>query len=411
MRQDYFFSLASEVITLVSTLFLFRLAKHLWGTEGFAEYALARRILSLIIPVVFVGLGISLKRYLAYHQARTDITARSRYFLSGLVIMLFTSLCTFFLLLLFDDTFALLFFDSPGYQSLILPIAVNLLALSFHAVIQVYLVGMLRIRLASLWQLLSIGVLPVVAFALFSSSVEDGLLALGAFMLTLEAGIISYILCYEIQIRRMNGQTTRELLGYGVGRVPGTFFFGALFALPATFSSHAEGVEIAGQVAFAVAVLNILGTVFAPVSNVIFPHASEMLGKGEIKRLQKLFLHLLIVVLGIGTVGTLFLEVFADPLIQIYLGERLEKTILFVRIITLAFPPYALYLALRDILDAYYYRPINSINLFVALAVFLCGSLVLFDGTASQILGAFVASLFVLGILTVIAGIGIFQWR
>ncbi|KAB2903195.1 MAG: hypothetical protein F9K27_14450 [Anaerolineae bacterium] len=410
MRQDYFFSLSSEVITLFSTLFLFRLAKHLWGTEGFAEYALTRRILSLIIPIVFVGLGISLKRYLAYHQARIEITTRSRYFLSGLVIMLFTSISAFIILIIFDDTFSLLFFDNPNYQPLILPIAINLLALSLHAVIQGYLIGMLRIRLASLWQVLTIGFLPIAAFGLFSYSVEKGLLALGAFMLIFEIGIISHILLYEIQLHAMDRQTTQELLGYGIGRVPGTFFFGVLFALPATFSSHAQGVEIAGQVAFAISVLNILGTAFAPVSNVIFPYSSELLGKGEIKRLRKLLIKLMIFVLAVGIAGTLFLELFADQVLQFYLGERLEETILFVRIIAIAFPPYSIYLALRDVLDAYYYRPVNSINLGAALLIYLCLSMpvILFDGNSYQILSAFVASLFVLGILSIVAGIGIF---
>src|SRR6266849_4226568 len=63
--REYAGTFATEFTVLACQLLTYKLAAHFLGKAGFAEYAVARRTISLIYPLPLLGLGIALPRYIA----------------------------------------------------------------------------------------------------------------------------------------------------------------------------------------------------------------------------------------------------------------------------------------------------------------------------------------------------------
>src|SRR5215471_9666827 len=69
VRRDYVTTFITEVLVIASYLVAFRLVASHFGQSGFAEYALSRRTLALVIPLTAIGLDVAVARYVAYSIA------------------------------------------------------------------------------------------------------------------------------------------------------------------------------------------------------------------------------------------------------------------------------------------------------------------------------------------------------
>lgn len=174
--------------------------------------------------------------------------------------------------------------------------------------------------------------------------------------------------------------STKELLVYGLQRLPGDFGLAALLALPATLTAHLTGVREAGYVAFGISLLNMTGAPFAPLGLILLPKAGQVIASKDLKLLKHYIFRLLQVTLLLTMSGVILFEVFADKIINLYLGESFSATVLVARITMVGSLAYTLYVSMRSIIDAYYVKTINTINIFASLLLFLIlsGLVVLF---------------------------------
>src|SRR5258708_5739681 len=121
LRRDYVTTFLTEVLVITSYLVAFRLVAVHLGQNGFGEYALSRRTLSLVSPLAVIGLDVAVARFVAYAMGRR--TGREAgYPGAALLIMAVTLAVLSALLLVFQSFFADLFFGSSTYTSLITPL-------------------------------------------------------------------------------------------------------------------------------------------------------------------------------------------------------------------------------------------------------------------------------------------------
>src|SRR5437879_4795697 len=64
--REYGGTFATEFAVLACQLLTYKLAAHFLGKTGFAEYAVARRTISLIYPLPLLGLAVAVPRYIAH---------------------------------------------------------------------------------------------------------------------------------------------------------------------------------------------------------------------------------------------------------------------------------------------------------------------------------------------------------
>jgi O-antigen/teichoic acid export membrane protein len=395
------FTFLAEFAVLAAGILVYKLAAMRLGVDGFSEYAVSRRTVSLIQPAVAIGLGVGIPRYIALASAGAEPKSADAYFIAGAAMLASAALIFFILLNLFDEAFSSLFFGSPRHRHLIFPVSLMITGLTLHSACYGYYRGKLWMLQANGLQALNRGFVLLLAFA-WGTTVRQVLLAAGIGLSGVSAVFLFLILRQmewdfpEILVRG------KDLINYGIQRVPGDFGMAALLALPVVFVAHISGVREAGHVAFGISLLSMAGGFFAPIGLIFLPKATSLLAQ----RNHALFRHYVMkiqwVTFVISLAGVLLYEMFANEIIRIYLGQPFDGLVGITRVIMGGGMAYAIYVSLRSIVDAYHVKAVNTINILLSLSVFLGISLggYAMSGNGALVLPGFLLSLFLLGGLT-----------
>lgn len=399
--KEYSPTFLTEFLVMASQILLYKLAAHYLGRTGFSEYALVRRTVSLLQPAVMLGLGVGLPRFIALAQGRGDGVRVSRYFGATLRFVSLAILLVVLALLLGQGVFAYLLFGSAEYHFLIPQLALMLIGLSLHGVVYAYFRGQLFMTRANVLNLVNLGVAPALVFFRFNTKISALLWALGGVWT-----VIALIALSFTPLRaafRLSRPEYRELLNYGLQRVPGDFILLALLALPAIFTAHLGGIGKAGDVAFGTSIANMIASMFTPIGVILLPKASRSAGSGLLGELRAEIRLIALVAVIVPTLIIAALEIYAPPLIRFYLGSGFESSAAIVRLVVIASMPLALYYVLRNVIDAFHERAVNTVNLVASLVLFLVLSSLTFwiPGGTAVILWSFVLAIILLAGLTV----------
>lgn len=368
---DYAVTFAAEFGTLAAGLLVLRLAATNWGTLGFGEFVLARRALSLIQLPLLCNMGIAVSRFVAMATERPGPT-RSSYLLAAAAIGLAVSLVAAVVFLALAAPAAALIFGSSEFTPDVRRIALALPGLVLHGVAYGYYRGRLQMLRANALQVLNLGVVPVLAVVVATESVPQALLFLaGGWNLVTTCFIVPPIMAALATRKPEIRFAGAELLRFGLPRVPGEFALAALFSLPTILAAHFGGVEEAGYVGLGVSLLSMVGSMYAPLGQIVLPSVSAMAAKGTTGSLRRDVRRLWIVCVTTGAVMVGALFAGAGWLVTMYVGAAFIPAVPVVRLVLLAGVPHITYVVLRNVLDALEPRPLNARNLVVALGVFV----------------------------------------
>jgi len=398
-RFNYATTFLAEGVVIGSYLLAFKLIAAYSGTQGFGEYSLSRRTLSLLAPLVLLGADLGVARYVAY--AEEEKSGKSPGYAAAALMVLTGGVAAVSVVLLVAAGFwGHVFFGSETYASLVLALPVLLAGSGLHSVAYGYLRGLQRIQAANVLMAVNMGLLPLAAIVLFHGSVAWILYAMGIGW-TVASGIALVRLPFNLTGIK---ERLREMTRFGVPRMPGDFFSLLLFAMPGILIAQAADIRVAGIVAFGVAAVSMIGSSLTPVSFLLLPAAARLLAAGKVRQLRTEVVE----VVGLTLAGTLvvvvLLEVFAGPIVSVYLGPSFSSGVTVLRLTLIGALPWAAYVTLRSVIDAHHVRPINARNLAISFVFALVLAFVLrrvADPTTGAVL-AFVLALWLLAGLTVI---------
>jgi O-antigen/teichoic acid export membrane protein len=374
--REYAGTFVTEFTVLACQLLTYKLAAHFLGKTGFAEYAVARRTISILYPIVLLGLGVGLPRYIAYAAGRRDGESKARYLGATLWCVGLSALVCVAILNAFPGGMAYLFFGSREYASLIWPLSLVVAGSALHTIVYSYFRGILNMHAANLLQFVNFGLMPLAVFLFYSKSVQSLLAALGIFSLAV-AGVALLFTPWKA-VAKDNRTQVKELLRFGIQRVPGDFILMALFALPATFVAHRSGIHAAGFVAFGISMLNVIGSFFSPFGLVLLPKAGTLLAAGrnaELRRQVWLLTRITLVVSAVLAVG---IAIGAEALMRLYLGPDFTEGAEILRLLLLAAVPYSLYTVVRNVIDAFHELGVTTMILAAGFGIFCLGASGLF---------------------------------
>ena len=401
MRKDFITTFITQFVVLVTGVLVYKLAIIFLGKEGFSEYALSRRAISFIQPALLMGLSVGMPRYIAQAQASPNTKTPDTYFLSGLSMLSFFALIFAITLNLLKDYFAFLLFGSSNYAYLIFPISLMLLGLSLHTSCYSYFRGHMQMLRANFLTMVNSAIIPFIVFFVGKSTAQILMLTGVTWLLT--SSFLLFLILRNINWEREDGLTSsKELLLYGIQRVPGDFGMAALLGLPAFFTAHIAGIKEAGFVAFGVSLLSMTGAAFAPIGLVLLPKASQLIVDKDFKLLKHYTSKLLKVTVLLTVIGVIFFEAFADEIISLYLGENISDMVLIARIVIIGSLAYTAYVSMRSMIDAYYVKAVNTVNILFSLLLFSLPAVILIFLASDYIyvVICFTVAIFVLGILT-----------
>lgn len=402
MKKDLLLTFFTESIVLISGLLVYKFAANLVGKDAFSQYALCRRTVSLILPALTMGLTVGIPRYIAYASSNSRYQHRDNYFLAGISI-LFTSVLIFTgILNIFKSSFALLLFANAEYDNFIFPVSLMLIGLTLHAACYSYYRGRLFMVRANILQLLNSGVIPLIVF-IFQPDIISVLSVTGlCWIVTSATALLLVFRNLEWHNTKSLISCAKELFTYGIQRVPGDFGMAALISLPAIITAHISGIKEAGYVAFGTTILNMTGAIFAPLGLVFLPKASQLIAGKNMSKLKDYIRKLALLTFLLTLAGLVSFEIFANVIIKIYLGETFGELVLVARIIMSGCLAYTFYVSMRSILDAFYVKSVNTINILVSLTIMLTAFVLVYvlNGDHIALVFSFVAALYALGFFT-----------
>lgn len=399
--KNYVVTFGTELTIMILGFLVFRVANQQFDEYGFSEYSILRRTVSFLLPLMMIGLGVSIPRYISLEPHRNS------YFFSGLVWILISGFILLSVLGIGSSVFSEMFFGSNQYQAFILPMGMLLITYGLHAITYGFLRGKLNIYLANFVQFINVGVIPLTV--LFLSDSVLNLIYLNTIALFVSCAIVIGIIFkkYDIQInKKMAKEDSIVLLKYGLPRVLGDFALLALLTLPTyIILEMQDDILIGGDVAYCITLLNLVGAAFAPMSLVLLPEIASFINQKRQDLIEKRFKVFVVICLGLTAFGYLLFYFFTEFFLHLLLGSNFRPNLIeYSRIVLLSSFGYGLYIILRSFLDAIHVRATNAYNLLICLGIYLI--FVYFgmknDLSIEYFLYSFVGSIILLGVITLI---------
>ena len=85
-NKDYIITFIIEFIVLISSVLVYKLASNLPDNTDFSEYAISRRTISFLLPLLIMGLGVGIPRYVAFSVE--DAEKQGTFYVSGIILTL-----------------------------------------------------------------------------------------------------------------------------------------------------------------------------------------------------------------------------------------------------------------------------------------------------------------------------------
>ncbi len=370
MRKDLVLSFINYGFVFLCGVVVYKLAAG-FGPSGFGEYALARRAASFMQPVLLMGLGVGLVRYIAITSSDGigDPDLQASYIATGYGAVIVFSLLVLAGVNMAPGFFAKLVFGKRGYEGHLLAISIMVEGYIVNALVFAYYRGRGDFVLANLMMALCQGLAPLAA-VLLSGSVIDAVMLTGVVMTALSA-MFALPVFKEVlpRLGRLHPGAIKELLRYGLTRVPGDLSLAVMLGLPAFLTAHFYGVKEAGYVAFGISLVSMVGALFGPVGFVMLPRLSSIVSEGRREEARFLLRRIIVFTVLVSATTTLVLYLFAGYLVTYWLGARFVDSTVIIRLSVLAAVPNAIFVSLRSSIDAAYVKAINARNMYKALVV------------------------------------------
>lgn len=401
LRADFVETFGVEFLVLAAGLYLFRLASMELGTDGFSEFVLARRVISLLQPVVVVGADVALVRFVA--MALGNRPEIGRHVTTAALTMAGAVTVVVGLLAVSPGASARFLLGSASSSPLVLPLAGVMAGAALLPLCYSYLRGTGLFRHANLLQVLAVGGTPIAAVALSGGSAAQAVAGIAVGWTVIPAAFLLALRPPAAAPTPRNA--SRPLLRYAWRRFPGDLLLMGLLSLPPLVATHVAGMTEAAIFAVGVSMVTLVGSLFAPVGQVVLPAASRWVGEGRRDRIRRYAVGLLLGAAGVSALAVACVVVASEWILTGYLALALDDVGHAGRILrtaVLAGIPFGVYMGVRRILDAIHDGPVNARNLtwaFLAFAVLTAGAV----GAGLGIVGmawAFVGAVSVLGLLT-----------
>lgn len=373
--KDVGLTAATSGLTILSIVVVMRLLAKGLGADGFGAYSLVRQAVSTLMPFCTLGAAVAIARYIAMSN---DSRARNGYLLSGFLIIVFSCGIIFTSGVLFRGQLAALIFHEKSYSTLVVGTLFMAVGYALFSVLYSFYRGSGKMGMANLWQLavMAVGPLAVAYFYAGPGSADIVVFSMGALSLAALVPLARNIcpaVAREWNAMRHGGRA-KELLGYGLPRVPGGFAFAGIMAVGPFLAPHVgslkgAGYLLVGQSLFRVAEggMEAFGTVALPKFAQLLSEEKKVFLRGRITDVVALVFHM-------GLFGALHLFIWSDALVPAWLGSEYEDSVPLVRILALALVPYLGFVMLRSIIDAVQKRAVNTINLCISFVVTLAFS-------------------------------------
>lgn len=406
---NVFLTAGAEFIGLASNLVVVSLLGWWLGPVALAEYLLLRRVNILVLSGSRAGMGTALPRYVAQSAGAGPRQQESRaYFVGGAVVVMLISVALAAILVAGRREFAAWLFGNADRGALVLALALMLVGLAAHTVVYGYYVGLLQMGWGSIITVWNLAIIPVgVVSAMGRTHSVAWLVGTIAVLTTICSALFSIPIIRQASRHPLPGLTARirELLRYGIPRVPGDLGNAALLAVGPVVAAHYVSMGRVSSLLLGMTILAVVSYGSIPVRTVLLSQVSTMLEKGAIENVRAKLETLAAAVPEISVFICVQFFIFADMVVRLWVGPSFLHEVIVIRLLILAIPPYMFFTMLRSTIDAAAIKAHNTVNILMGLGTYivllvLSVEILPAHWLPQAVAGSLLAALAVVGVLT-----------
>lgn len=351
------------------------------SVSDFAVYNIIRRAASVITYAMLMAMGIAVPKYLAMAKAEGNKEKFSKYLIVSVEIVVVMSSLVALLISIAKLPVAKLIFaeDALTYVSLVLPMAIYAAGCALTTYVYSYY------RAVGAFVKYSVSQIAMQIFMLISCIV----LGADLFAIIYVWGIGSCIYSVasvivflrrdcdkdSVRDRKTLKPFRRELIEYGLPRVPGEVFLFAYNLVPLLIITDKFGLVESSFFSAATGINSTITSLFGFVGVVLLPEVSKSIVNRQLNNVNRKINILLCLYIALSLLAIGFVECFPKLVVHVMYQSEYEAAIPMIRIIVLSILPNALYLLYRNPLDAISKFPYNTICLGISFGVMVVAML------------------------------------
>ena len=351
---DLGFTSAAQISLFASNLLLISLFARFLSATALAEYLLLRRVVAWLQSGVQLGLLVGIPRYVAHEAAAVEGKPET-YFAAGAACLGVVAMTLGIILNLWPRDFSRLFFGSTQSAYLILPLALTLAGLALHTAVYGYFRGYLWMNSANLLQIWNMCLVPILALLTLVRFRSVALIVNVTGILMISTSALVSVPAVRRAFKGGRFELVRplkNLLNYGLARVPGDFVSAALPAVGPMIAAQYMPLSQVSPLLLGTSLLAATSISVAPLGTLLLSKVSTMAAQNRLEEIRLPLSYMMNGVLEISIFLGLQLMVFADVILQVWLGSGFHNAIPIVRILAFAVPFVLFPVALRSVIDA-----------------------------------------------------------
>lgn len=371
-KKDVIITIIGQLIVLLVTFIVNKIVSVQLGTEGYTEFSIAKRSAGVISYVMLMGLGIAVPRFIPQAKAEKNEILKRKYILSSIIILLTMSLIIILLGFFGKKILSTIIFGSQDYSYTVLSMlifafstSITTLAISFYRALD-------QFYMYSISQIIIQFIMLLCTFFLnkeFNNLILFWGILTGIYGLLICIRIIKREKCLKKEVFLFLDNPIRKLLKYCLPRIPGEFILFAYTTVPIILINHKLGINATTPFATGITITTMISPLFSFVGIVLLPLVSKSVVEGNIKSSQNKVRKLGIVYLGLSILAILCVEIVPEVIVKVVFSDSFLGGIPIIRIMVLAVLPNAIYLLLRNPIDAVSEKAYNTFNLMISFFV------------------------------------------
>ncbi|MDR3047376.1 MAG: lipopolysaccharide biosynthesis protein [Bacteroidales bacterium] len=376
LRKDVFLTFSVQVILMVALFIVNKILSVKLGVDGYGEFSIIKRSASVFAYAMVGGMSIALPRYLSIYRAKQERQTENSFFVASLLLVFSFSLIVLLLAIFFKEKLLVFLFGLMP-QTHYLPV---LLCYAFSLCMSSYLFSFFRGKGSYLMFSISQIVVQVINlvgcfFTFVSLSFVFYFWSIAVLGYTF-FHIVREIYKFQIEIKEIFQHilpSFKQLAKYGTPRMSGDFLLFSFAAYPLIVINQKFGMTNTGLFSAAVTLNTMITPLFAFLGTILLQRTSEGVATHQLAPIYKIINKMIPCYAVLAGLAALAITFFAKWLLPLFYESSYIEATSFCAIVSWSLIPNALYLLLRNPLDALSVFPHNTINLFVSFLVLVIG--------------------------------------
>lgn len=369
--KDVALTFVTQFVVLVSFFYGFKLVATSFGPQGVGEFSLVKRVIGFIQPVLLLGLGIGLPRYISLSKLAAQ---RGGYIRAGAIVISFFTIGALVLMNLMSGSFSNIFFGDSSYSALIMPVSVLLAGLMLHAMVSSCLRGMLLAGAFNLLDIINLALVPIIVLLFVNNLTVAklvGLIGVATFAISFGFSLLFFKDMFLWDGIECLLHSLRELAIYSFPRFINSLVYAAFFSVGPILAAHFVSMRDVGYLSVSQSLLGTVGAIISPLGILLLPKIASLISQKREPEIKENLGYLIGATIYFSIFVFLQMFVFADSIIAFWLGPDFVDATLILRIVLCSIPFFLFCGTAGTILEAAQVRPINLINLSLSFLLSL----------------------------------------